>query len=204
MIAIVDYGMGNLRSVQKAFEFIGTKAGIVSDGTSIRKADKLVVPGVGAFADARSGLDILNLIEPICEHIESGKLFLGICLGLQLLFTVSFEDGKHPGFDIIKGEVVRFKDSYNGSNIKITHIGWNQIHIEKENPLLEGIENDSYVYFVHSYFVVPEDKGIIAATTEYGERFTSMIWKDNIFATQFHPEKSQSIGLAILKNFDKL
>ena len=196
--------MGNLRSVQKAFEFVGAEARIVSDGASIKEADKLVVPGVGAFCDARAELEKRRLVEPVSRHIKSGKLFLGICLGLQLLFSTSHEGGIHKGFDIVKGEVVRFKEVYEGKPLRIPHIGWNQIIIEKENPLLEGIEEGAHVYFVHSYFVVPADKSIVATSTFYGEKFTSMIWKDNIFATQFHPEKSQSVGLAFLKNFLKL
>jgi len=204
LITIVDYGMGNLRSVQKAFEFVGAEARIVSDGASIEKADKLVLPGVGAFCDARAELERRLLVEPVRRHIKSGKLFLGICLGLQLLFSTSHEDGIHNGFDIVKGDVVRFKEEYDGSRLRIPHIGWNQIAIEKENPLLRGIEEGAYVYFVHSYFVAPADKRIIATSTFYGEKITSMIWKDNIFATQFHPEKSQRTGLTFLKNFFKL
>ena len=201
MIAVIDYGMGNLRSVEKALEFVGAEAHVISEPDGIKKCDKLVLPGVGAFGDAYDGLKKLNLIEPIHEYITSGKPYLGICLGMQLLFSVSCEGGERPGFDVIKGKVVRFRDSYNGKALKIPHIGWNSIAIEKNNRLLEGIENGSYVYFVHSYFVAPQDKSLVAAYTDYGETFAAMICRDNMFATQFHPEKSQSIGLKILKNF---
>jgi len=206
MITIIDYGMGNLRSVQKAFEAVGTTAQVTQDPKAVGKASKLILPGVGAFADARQNLEKLRLMEPIVSAIEGGIPFLGLCLGLQLLFTESEEGGRHPGFNVIPGNVRRFP---NGT-LKVPHIGWNQIEHpassiqHRECPLLKGIPNRSYFYFVHSYYVDPLDKGVVAAETSYGLTFTSMIWKDNIFATQFHPEKSQKSGLRLLKNFVEL
>ena len=207
MIAIVDYGMGNLRSVEKGFERFGFDVKVTDNSTDIKNADKLVLPGVGAFQDAMIGLKQRHLKEPILEFIQSGKFFLGICLGLQLLFTKGYEDGEHEGLDIIPGKVVRFAFSENGAKekLKIPHMGWNQINSrKKDNPLLKDVPDNAYMYFVHSYYVCPDDEGVIATETEYGIRFTSMIWRKNIFATQFHPEKSQHYGLTILKNFGEL
>ncbi|MBI4743721.1 MAG: imidazole glycerol phosphate synthase subunit HisH [Actinobacteria bacterium] len=196
MIAIINYGMGNLRSVQKAIEKVGGETIITSDPEVIRKADKVVLPGVGAFFDAIENLKSNNLVEVIKETIDSGKPFLGICLGLHLLFTESEEDGLHKGLDILKGRVVRFSDE-----VKVPHMGWNQIEIKNDNLILENIPDNSYFYFVHSYYPVPEDKDVIATTTDYGMEFASSVSRDNIFATQFHPEKSSDLGLKILKNF---
>ncbi len=206
MIAIIDYGMGNLRSVQKAFERIGHSAVVTRDKKIINDADKIVLPGVGAFPDCMKNLADLGLIEPIIKGVEAGKPFLGICLGLQLLFTESEEFGTHKGLDIIKGRVIRFPEglSSNGTRLKIPHMGWNEIRMKKKTPVLDGIPEGSYLYFVHSYYVVPQDKDIIATTTYYGVEFVSSIWKDNIFACQFHPEKSQQAGLKILVNFGGL
>lgn len=207
MIAIVDYGMGNLRSVEKGFERFGFDVKVTDSHTDIKNADKLVLPGVGAFRDAMIGLKQRHLIAPIVEFIRSGKPFLGICLGLQLLFSKGYEDGEHDGLDIIPGKVVRFTFSENGAKekLKIPHMGWNQITSrKKDNPLLKDVPDNTYMYFVHSYYVCPDDEGVIATETEYGIRFTSMIWRKNIFATQFHPEKSQLYGLTILKNFGEL
>lgn len=207
MIAIVDYGMGNLRSVEKGFERFGFDVKVTDSYTDIKNADKLVLPGVGAFQDAMIGLKQRHLITPIVEFIRSGKPFLGICLGLQLLFSKGYEDGEHDGLDIIPGKVVRFTFSENGAKekLKIPHMGWNQINSrKKDNPLLKDVPDNTYMYFVHSYYVCPDDEGVIATETEYGIRFTSMIWRKNIFATQFHPEKSQLYGLTILKNFGEL
>lgn len=203
MIAIVDYGMGNLRSVQKAFERIDHKAVVTRDKRIIEGADKIVLPGVGAFPDCMKNLADLGLIDPIIKAIKSGKPFLGICLGMQLLFTESEEFGIHKGLDIIRGRVIRFPEglSSNGNKLKIPHMGWNEIRIRKRAPALENILDESYLYFVHSYYIVPEDKDLIATTTDYGFEFASSIWMDNIFACQFHPEKSQQIGLKILKSF---
>lgn len=203
MIVIVDYGMGNLRSVQKAFERIGHKAVVTRDKRIIEDADKIVLPGVGAFPDCMKNLTDLGLIGPIVKGIRSGKPFLGICLGLQILFTESEEFGIHKGLDLIKGRVTRFPEGLylNGVRLKIPHMGWNEIRIRKMGQVLGDIPDRSYLYFVHSYYVVPEDKDLIATTTDYGLEFASSIRMDNIFACQFHPEKSQQIGLKILKSF---
>jgi glutamine amidotransferase len=206
MIGIIDYGMGNLGSVLKGFERVGAKAGIISTADEIRRADKLVLPGVGAFADAARTLREKELIRPIQEYVASGKLFLGICLGLQLLFDVSYEDGEHTGLGIIPGKVVPF--DFSGlkleTKLKIPHMGWNQLSWTRDVPMLRGLEQGCSVYFVHSYYVVPNDPAVTATVTNYGVDFTSMIWKDNIFATQFHPEKSQKVGLTMLERFAKL
>jgi glutamine amidotransferase len=196
MIAIVDYGMGNLRSVEKGFQKVGVDARVVSDAKSIENAHAVVLPGVGAFRDCMKNLDALSLIEPIAKSIASGKPYLGICLGLQLLFTESEEFGTYKGFDILPGKVVRFR-----IDLKVPHMGWNTVSLLKRPPIFEDIPDNSYVYFVHSYFVAPADPAVTAGMTEYGISFTSMIWKENIVATQFHPEKSQETGLRILRNF---
>src|SRR4030067_197500 len=200
MIAIVDYGMGNLRSVEKGFLKVGIDVVVTNKPEIIEKADGIVLPGVGAFKDCMRELSNLRLTDAIVNAIRNGKPYLGICLGLQVLFSESEEFGRCRGLDIFKGKVVRFLDS----NLKIPHMGWNEIKIEKNNPLLDGILDKSYLYFVHSFYVMPEDDSIISTTTDYGINFTSMIYSGNIFATQFHPEKSQKVGLTILKNFGKV
>ncbi len=200
MIAIVDYGMGNLRSVEKAFAKVGHQATITNEPEQLDAATKIVLPGVGAFADAIAELHRRNLVEPLQRAVEQGKLFLGICLGLQLLFDVSYEDGEHQGLGIVPGKVVRFETS----DLKVPHMGWNELRIKRPSPVLNGLEDGTHVYFVHSYYVVPEDEGVTATTTEYGVPFTSSIWRDNLYATQFHPEKSQTQGLRILSNFAAL
>ena len=226
MIAIIDYGMGNLRSVEKAFEKVGFDTVVTDKSDIIENAEKIVLPGVGAFKDAIDGLRERDLIEPIKNHIKKNKLFLGICLGLHLLFTRSYEDGVHEGLGIVPGEVVRFDadrlnmdntggqrkatealdvlSAVNSQKLKIPHMGWNTIREKKEVPVLKGLPADPYMYFVHSYFVVPDRDEVVAAETEYGVPFVSMISIDNIFAMQFHPEKSQQYGLMILKNFGEL
>jgi glutamine amidotransferase len=201
MIRIVDYGMGNLRSVQKAFAKLDVEAEFCTDADTIAAADKLVLPGVGAFRDSIGELRTRELIEPIRDHIAAGKPFLGICLGLQLLFDVSHEDGEWEGLGVTSGQVVRFEDQ---PDLKIPHIGWNQLDIVQRNPLLNDIPDDTFFYFVHSYYVVPTDESIVAGTTDHGTQFTAMIARDNLFATQFHPEKSQRFGLQLLKNFSEL
>jgi glutamine amidotransferase len=201
MIAIIDYGMGNLRSVQKGFEKVGYVATVTGDAAVVAAADKVVLPGVGAFEDAILELRRRDLVGTVRQAIDSGKPFLGICLGLQLLFDVSFEGGRHEGLGVLPGEVVRFDVP---PEYKVPHMGWNSLHIRRPAPLLEGLHEGTHVYFVHSYYVVPKDASVIAAETEYPTPFTSMIWRDNIFATQFHPEKSQADGLRILKNFAEL
>ena len=200
-VTIVDYGMGNLRSVQKAFERLGLRAEITDCPERVLNAERLVVPGVGAFGDAIYELERRNLVKPIVRFIESGRPFLGICLGLQLLFEKSYENGIHKGLGILRGDVVRFELS---SEYSIPHMGWNQVRQECPNPLMREIPDESFFYFVHSYYVAPADPEVVAGTTEYGFRFCSMIRQDNVFATQFHPEKSQSLGLKLLRNFAEL
>jgi glutamine amidotransferase len=192
--------MGNLRSVQKGFERMGHEAVVTSDAKTIQNASKVVLPGVGAFPDCMRNLEQYGLIDAVRKSISSGKPFLGICLGLQLLFTESEEFGISQGLDIIKGRVIRFKGP-EFTDLKIPHMGWNSITIKRRAPALRDVPDNSHVYFVHSFHVVPEDKGVIATTTPYGIDFVSSIWKDNIFAVQFHPEKSQALGLSILKRF---
>ena len=200
MIAIIDYGMGNLRSVQAGLAHIGEEGFITDDPAKIRGASAVILPGVGAFRDAIRKLKETGVGEAFREAVDSGKPCLGICLGLQLLFTESQEGGLYHGLDIIPGEVVRFSNQ-----LKVPHMGWNQLNIKKPDlPLFQGIPDGSYVYFVHSYYVKPKDESVIATTTNYGIDFTSMIAKDNLFATQFHPEKSQKVGLQILRNFCSL
>lgn len=200
MITIVDYGMGNLRSVQKGFEKLGAAAQIVTTPDQVAAADKLVLPGVGAFRDAIHELERLQLVEPIREHIRRDKPFLGICLGLQLLFDVSFEDGEWKGLGILAGDVVRFPAM---PDLKVPHMGWNTLIPTRPIDLLNGIPSDASVYFVHSYYVRPKDESVIAARTSYGIEFTSMISRGNLYATQFHPEKSQKVGLKLLENFSQ-
>lgn len=201
MIAIVDYGMGNLRSVQKAIEKLGQTATIVTRPEQVRAAERLILPGVGAFRDAIQELQRLELAEPIREHIQRDKPFLGICLGLQLLFDVSYEDGEWPGLGVLAGEVVRFPPSV---ELKVPHMGWNTLEPTGPVALLAGLPAEASVYFVHSYYVVPRDESVIAARTNYGVPFTSMVSRGNMFATQFHPEKSQKVGLKLLSNFASL
>jgi glutamine amidotransferase len=198
MIAIIDYGMGNLRSVQKGFEKVGQASTITSDPAVLAAADKLVLPGVGAFADAMHELRGRELIAPIRAAIDAGKPFLGICLGLQLLFEAGHEDGRHAGLGVLGGEVVRFQVP---PLYKVPHMGWNQLTIRRPAPLFAGLADGTYVYFVHSYYVVPSDPGVVAAETNYPEPFVSAVWRDNIVATQFHPEKSHADGLQMLRNF---
>lgn len=201
MIAIIDYQMGNLRSVQKGFERVGHQAHVTSDPDEVAQADKIVLPGVGAFADAIRELEQRHLVEPIREAIAADKPFLGICLGLQLLFDVSYEDGTHQGLGILPGEVKRFDLP---SKYKVPHMGWNQAQILRPAPVLNGISDEDYFYFVHSYYVVPRDPELIAIEVSYHRPFCAMVWRDNLFATQFHPEKSQADGLRILRNFAEL
>ena len=209
MITIIDYGMGNLRSVQKAFELYCSEVRVSASINDILASDKIVLPGVGAFGKAMEELQKRNLVNIIVDIIEKGKPFLGICLGFQLLFSESEEGGRIEGLDILKGKVRKFK-CMNG--LKIPHMGWNRIESKIKNhpstslgtgksKILDGISDGSYMYFVHSYYVEPEDRGIILCETEYGNIFTSGIHRDNIYAFQFHPEKSQSRGLRIVKNF---
>ena len=199
MIAIIDYGMGNLRSVQKAFEKVGADAYITDKTHDILRAKKIVLPGVGAIQPAVEKLQHLNLVAPIKESIKNKKPFLGICLGLQLLFEKSDEGGQVQGLGILKGEVRKF------SSLKVPQIGWNQINIAQPKCLLfDEIKNQSATYFCHSYYVSPQDKNIISSTTDYGIEFCSSICSGNLYGVQFHPEKSQDVGLKIIENFVKL
>jgi imidazole glycerol-phosphate synthase subunit HisH len=197
-ILIVDYGMANLRSVQKAFERVGAAAEISGDPQRVADAEKVVLPGVGAFRDAIARLHEAHLAEPLKAHIRAGKPFLGICLGLQLLFTRSYEDGVHEGLDLFPGEVVRFDEA---PGLKIPHMGWNQLRVARPAPCLSDMPAEPAVYFVHSYYVRPTDSRLVATETDYPTPFASSIWYENVFATQFHPEKSQTVGLGMLRQF---
>ncbi|RLJ70629.1 glutamine amidotransferase [Hydrogenivirga caldilitoris] len=196
-VAVVDYGMGNLRSVAKAIEYVGFKeVSVTSDPETVRRSEVLVFPGQGAFKKAMENLKKLSLISPILSHIDRGKPFLGICLGLQLLFERSYEHGETEGLGVFEGEVILLPP-----RVKIPHIGWNQVWIKKERGLYSGIKDGDFFYFVHSYHVVPKDESVIASTTDYEVYFVSAVEKENVWAVQFHPEKSQSKGLRLLENF---
>lgn len=197
-ITVIDYGVGNLRSVTKALEFIGCQVSLTSDPNEVARATKLVLPGVGAFGAGMANLRQLGLVEAIRDAVRKGTPLLGICLGLQLLFDESEEMGRHEGLKLVRGKVVRFPEQ---NDIRIPHMGWNSLRIRKTEPLFKSVPDGAMVYFVHSYFPVPNDPSIIAATTEHGIEFVSAIAVDNIFGTQFHPEKSSKIGLQILRNF---
>jgi glutamine amidotransferase len=198
MIAIIDYGMGNLRSVHKAFEAVGHQAVVTRDARVIGNASHVVLPGVGAFGDCMANIEQYGLAEPIHTAIQSGKPFLGICLGLQVLFSESEEFGFHRGLGIIPGRVRRFSID---PSLKVPHMGWNEVNYQRTCPLFEGIADGSHWYFVHSYYVDPTDKAVTATTTTYGNIFASSIWRDNVVACQFHPEKSQAVGSRLIKNF---
>jgi glutamine amidotransferase len=201
MIVIIDYGMGNLRSVQKAIEAVGARAEITSDPDRVRKAEKVILPGVGAFADAAAELRQTGLGEAFRDAVKSGKPCLGVCLGLQLLFDVSEEDGEHEGLGLLPGRVVRFQPA---PGLKIPHMGWNTLHVRKPAPILAGLEPEPSVYFVHSYHAVPANPDDIAAEADHPGPFTAMVWRDNLMACQFHPEKSQRVGLRMYANFAAL
>jgi glutamine amidotransferase len=203
MISIVDYGMGNLRSVQKAFERLGTAAEIVDRPQDLAAATVMVLPGVGAFRDAIAALRQHDLVGPIQDHIAADKPFLGICLGLQLLFDMSYEDGEHEGLGIVPGEVIRFRSQ---PGLRIPHMGWNEVCPVRGGPqsadcLFDGIPEGSHFYFVHSYHVVPREAAVVAGVTDHGGEFVSVIARGPMVATQFHPEKSQTHGLRLLENF---
>ncbi|CAH2031844.1 imidazole glycerol phosphate synthase subunit HisH [Trichlorobacter ammonificans] len=206
MIAIIDYGMGNLRSVQKGFEKVGYEALVTADPARILAAERVVLPGVGAFRDCIRNLEQGGFVEPILQVIAEGRPFLGICLGLQLLFSESEEFGLHKGLEVIPGRVVRFPDGMTegGEKLPVPHMGWNQLSFRQPSPLFDGIADGSDVYFVHSYYVQPDDPAVVAATCTYGREFCAAIRRDNLVATQFHPEKSQAVGLAMLKNFAEM
>ncbi|MBO8158872.1 imidazole glycerol phosphate synthase subunit HisH [Thermosyntropha sp.] len=201
MIAIIDYGMGNLASVKNGFAKVGYEAYITDKPEEIVKAEKVVLPGVGAFSDAIRNLKKSGLDEVIKEVIKKGTPFLGICLGMQLILGESYEDGCHQGLNIVKGRVIRFDLP---ENYKVPHMGWNSVKIAGESRLFKRIPDNSYFYFVHSYYVVPEDRSWAIGETHYGINFVSALEKENVFATQFHPEKSGEIGLKILRNFGEM
>ena len=200
MIAIIDYGMGNLRSVQKGLERVGFEAIVTREVSQMQAARGVVLPGVGAFSACMENLGKFGLIEPIRELVRQEKPFLGICLGFPLLFSASEEFGKQKGLDLFPGKVIGFHAS---EDLKVPHMGWNRIDKRKDSPFLEGIASGDYVYFVHSFYVAPEDSSIVATTTDYGQPFVSSIATERLFACQFHPEKSQELGLRILTNFGR-
>ena len=196
MIAIVDYGVGNLRSVQKALERVGATAVVSSDPATLDAAQGLVLPGVGAFGDGMASLRARGLVEPLLRQVEKGKPLLGICLGMQLLFAESEEMGCHPGLGLLPGRVVRFPEG----TLKVPHVGWNRLDAP-QGDLLAGVAGGAYAYFVHSYYVLPEDPVDVLATTEYGVEFASVVGQERLWGAQFHPEKSQEVGLRLLKNY---
>lgn len=201
MIAIVDYDAGNIKSVEKALKFLGQDALVTGDGEKILNADKVILPGVGAFGDAMGRLRSTGLDGILHKVAEKGTPFLGICLGLQLLFERSDEAPGVEGLGILKGEILRIPDR---EGLKIPHMGWNSLHLENNGKLFRGIEENAYVYFVHSYYLKAEDESIVKASTEYGVHIHASVEKNNVFACQFHPEKSSDVGLKILKNFVEL
>ena len=196
-IAILDYGMGNIHSAQNAVSFLGHHSEITDDSEKIAGSDILILPGVGAFGQGMEELKKRNLVEPILNFIDTGKPFIGICLGMQLLFETSKEHGEFEGLGVIKGHVKAFEDVI---DLKVPHMGWNSIKIKKQSLIFDGILDESYFYFVHSFYAEPEDKNVIGAETEYGIDFCSIAIKDNVTAMQFHPEKSQKAGLKLLDN----
>jgi glutamine amidotransferase len=209
MIAIIDSGIANLRSVQKGFERVGHEARIVEDPRLLTESAGIVLPGVGAFADGIAKLSRHGFIEPLRRAIEQGKPVLGICLGLHFLFSESEEFGLHKGMHLLPGRVRRFADdmpdpAIPGGTLKVPHMGWNRVRRVRPAPILAGLPEEPFFYFVHSYYVEPADDNVTAGVTEYGRWFTSVIWRDNLFATQFHPEKSQASGLKLLANFAAL
>lgn len=206
MIAIIDYGMGNLRSVQKGFERLGFDAVVTTDPAMLDRAERIVLPGVGAFRDCMTNLERGGFVEPIYRAIQKGKPFLGICVGLQLLFDESEEFGIHRGLGIIAGKVARFPDGMilEGERLPVPHMGWNQLSLRTPSPLFRGIDDGVNVYFVHSYYAIPRDPSVVAAVAEYGVEFCASVISGNVVGTQFHPEKSQGVGLSILKNFGEM
>ncbi len=201
MIAIIDYGAGNLQSVKKAFDFIGAESVITDDKNVIMSADKVLLPGVGSFGDAMKSMEEKGLVDTVKAFANSGKPFLGICLGLQLLFEESEESPGVKGLGIFKGKIQKFS---NDMGLKIPHMGWNSISINQKDTLFKNVPENAYVYFVHSYYLLTENSEDVAATTNYGIDFHCAVGRKNVFATQFHPEKSGDVGLQILKNFASL
>lgn len=206
MIAVVDYGMGNLRNVQKALQRVGADARVVSTPAELGAGEKIVLPGVGAFGDAIQRLRSARLAGPIVKAVREGTPFFGICLGLQLLFDVSYENGEHTGLGLLPGKVVRFDfpPAAAPQPLSVPHMGWNRVSWTREDPLTVGLCDGEHMYFAHSFHVVPLDDRLTVGATEYGYRFTSAVRSGNLFATQFHPEKSQAVGLRLLRNFASL
>jgi glutamine amidotransferase len=198
MITIIDYGMGNLRSVQKAIESVGSAAEVTSDPDRVERASKVILPGVGAFGDAIAELSRTGLGDAFCDAVRAGKPCLGVCLGLQLLFDVSEEDGEHQGLGLLPGRVVRFPSR---PGLKVPHMGWNTLRVLRPAPLLNGLDDAPSVYFVHSYRAVPGRPDDVAAEADHPDPFPALVWRDNLMACQFHPEKSQKVGLAMYANF---
>jgi len=201
VIAIIDYGMGNLRSVEKALLLLGAECLVMADADEVRRADQAILPGVGAFGPAMERLRQAGLVGALQEFIDEGKPFLGICLGMQLLFAIGRERGDFPGLGLVPGEVVRFPE---GLPVRVPHIGWNELTFCGASPLWRGLQGGERAYFVHSYFGVLRDEGWLAATTTHGIEFAAAIWRGNVFATQFHPEKSGAVGMTMLRNFVEL
>ena len=201
MIAIIDYDAGNIKSVEKALQKLGAEVIITKDAEVILSADKVILPGVGAFGDAMSNLKKYGLVEVIQKVVEKGTPFMGICLGLQLLFERSDETPGVEGLGILKGEILRIPEN---GDLKIPHMGWNSLHLQNNGRLYKGLEENSYVYFVHSYYLKAEEEEIVKATTEYSVNIHASVEKGNVFACQFHPEKSSDVGLKILQNFVEL
>ena len=207
MITIIDYEMGNLRSVEKAFEKLGHVARVSSNPDDLLTADKIVLPGVGAFRDCINNLRAGGFVEPLLQHVQSGKPLLGICVGMQMLFDESEEFGQHQGLGLVPGRVVRFPAGMEegGERLKVPHMGWNSIHIQRPAPILKETPDGSYVYFVHSYYCMADNPSDVAAICRYGDvEFCAAVWRDNVMATQFHPEKSQAVGLNIFDKFGEL
>jgi imidazole glycerol-phosphate synthase subunit HisH len=206
LITVIDYGSGNLRSVAKALESVGGKVTVSQKAEDIKRADRVVLPGVGAFADCYQNLTKSGLLEPTLDHIKAGKPFLGICVGMQLLFSEGHEFGVHQGLDLIPGIVTGFENSMAdpnqpGMNLKVPHMGWNRVEQKIDHPLWSGVPDQAHLYFVHSFYGQPKEQALIAGSSHYGSEFTAAVAKENIFATQFHPENSQKNGLTLLKNF---
>jgi glutamine amidotransferase len=206
MVTIIDYGIGNLRSIEKAFERVGADIERTDDPASIRDAERLVLPGVGAFGACIDELRSRDLESVILDRVGDGIPFLGVCVGMQLLFDTGREKGTHEGLGLLPGEVVHFHRAEEGGadDLKVPHMGWNTLDPTRDDPLFEGLDGERYVYFVHSYHAVAADPDHVLATTDYGHSFPSMVRRDNIYGVQFHPEKSQSTGLRILENFARL
>ena len=197
-VAVIDYGMGNIRSMLNALEEVGASAELVTQPEALRRFDKVVLPGVGAFQEAMDNLTSADMSEALNAYTEAGKDLLGVCLGMQLLCLESREDGLHEGLGWVRAHVVPFS---NAADLKVPHMGWNSVEFGSDHPILDGVESGSDVYFVHSYYVDCEDAADVVACTEYGVRFTSIVAHENVFGMQFHPEKSQTVGLRLLRNF---